>query len=165
MAAASASDGSRWQVLREPDTTVSTSHAQDTEGIESKETPSTRCRRLDNDLRQRDSLTRPRRQLLRLIRELAFGTIENLVVCNRQPVWAPFPACTQSFALAKTACLAALAPDGQRSALKDVELKLFQILDDISGTARVTIYVQDGLPVRMVVKYPDQHWLSIIQDN
>jgi len=111
------------------------------------------------------SLSLPRRQLLRLIRELGFGTIENLVVQNGQPVWRPFPDCIQNFALGKTYCLGRLVPEAQRSALKDVALKLFEILDHISGSALVTIYVQDGLPVRVTVKYADQHWLSIIENN
>lgn len=90
--------------------------------------------------------------------------INDLVVRDREPQWEPFPQCVQKFPLGKLD-QASEAPPPARTTLKDTEQELFDKLDCISGTAKITIHVQNGLPVSVQITRSPGYWQSVIRDN
>src|SRR5262249_51832279 len=95
-------------------------------------------------------LTEPRRQLVRLMQSLLFGTIEGLVVKAGQPVLDPLPAVTREHKFAGVN-----EPHPGLSSddflLKAQVVDLFWQLDALRDGKIAVLEVKHGLPFRMFV--------------
>jgi hypothetical protein len=98
-----------------------------------------------------DSLTAPRRRLVRLLQRLNFGRVEGLLVRDGEPVWDSPPRVVREVKFG--------ADNGPRpeSKLRDFKTKsevdeLFRQLEAI-GQGRIQVLeVKHGLPFRMIVE-------------
>jgi hypothetical protein len=101
--------------------------------------------------RRLSTLSAPRQWLLHLMRQLNFGTIENLTVNGGEPMASPPPKIIQAIKLG-------LEPAKQAERKQaDFELKshiieLFSQFDQLKDESIVTIECRHGLPARLIVE-------------
>jgi hypothetical protein len=95
-------------------------------------------------------LTRGRRSLLELFRELSFGRLEVLVVRNGDPVLEPPPRIVRQvrFGAGDDSQVMPYVADYQ---LKQQVIKLFDCFDRIQNGVVDALEIQNGLPFRMTI--------------
>jgi hypothetical protein len=99
---------------------------------------------------KQSSLSAPRQQLLRLMQELQFGTIEILIIVGAEPTFAPPPKIIREIKLGSDVAAWPIVNGGDFSLKREVT-DLFAQFDAFSEETAVTIEVRHGLPVRLIV--------------
>ena len=99
----------------------------------------------------KSSLSEPRQRLVELMQEVNFGRIENLVICDGQPVLSPLPRIIREVKFG--------GDNGPRPEVlsKDFPLKvqvdeLLRYLDDLRDGEISVLEIKYGLPFRMAVE-------------
>ena len=92
-------------------------------------------------------------RLVELMQEIHFGRIERLLIRDHQPQWRPAPRILRDVALGKG------SRPRRRGARGDFQLKgtvrdLFRHLDRLSDGTMISLIIQDGLPVRLIIEEP-----------
>jgi hypothetical protein len=93
-------------------------------------------------------LSASRRRLLESMQVLGFGRIENLVICNHEPVFEPPPKLIRDIKLASEGPCRD-EPRGGDFLLKAQAVELFAYLDRLRNGVIDLIEVKHGLPFRL----------------
>ena len=115
--------------------------------------PPVRSRIGGNDPPRKGSLPPPRQRLVELMQEIHFGRIERLLIRDHQPQWRPAPRILRDVALGKE------SRPRRRGERGDFQLKgtvrdPFRHLDRLSDGTMITLIIQDGLPIRLIIEEP-----------
>lgn len=95
-------------------------------------------------------LSAQRRQLLKEMRQIKYGRIENLEVCDGEPVLDPPPAVSRTFLFGKENKEDVSGRSNDFNLKKKVK-ELFEIFDRERRLSIKEIMIDNGLPVRMTV--------------
>lgn len=99
------------------------------------------------------ALSPARKRLVRMMLDLHFGKIADLHIRHGQPCFKPPPRVVRDVVFGKNneahPCL-----EKHDFALKRQVLELFEQLDDLGDGIIASLFVQNGLPVRMKIEKP-----------
>ena len=98
----------------------------------------------------KSTLSTPRQKLLGIMRQLYFGTIEELVIRGNEPSFNPPPKVTQEIKLGIDDTKQLVLAD-RDFAVKRSVIDLFANFDGLSDGSVVTIEVRHGLPARLIL--------------
>ncbi|MDX2198003.1 MAG: hypothetical protein SF069_03420 [Phycisphaerae bacterium] len=90
-------------------------------------------------------------QLIDLLREVGYGTLSNVVIRSGEVQLTPRPRARRNFRLGRPELGRHARPMGEDFQLKAQQLELIERLRLIRNDVLVSIDVQDGLPLNLVV--------------